>query len=354
MKVDIEEQAYWLLLAFRSGLSIVKVNEIIEIWCQQLGRTLQDFFAVSVEEWEATCNLDAKTREKLLICRNDDGNRPQAWSLQGERALLERLTQQGIHVVTAIDEHYPRTLRSSLKRSDMPPVLFYAGNLRILDRPSIALIGSRSARASSIAFTREAASYLAQRSVNVISGNARGVDQAAYEGAVSVGGYTTVVLPRGIGKLGKAQVQELRPHIESGKVLVLSQFHPDAPWMVFRAMERNKVVTGLSQVVIVAESDLKGGTWEGANYALSQKRSVYVRQPGTTGLLPGNDALIERSARPLYWPEDEYVYIDGVLSPVLREGDVLFYRQKHMTALSHQLSRLLREEGIYELTMDEM
>ncbi len=65
-------------------------------------------------------------------------------------------------------------------------------------------------------------------------------------------------------------MRDLRPRIEAGNVLLLSQFHPDAPWVVSRAMERNKVVTGLAQVVIVAEADTKGGTWEGANGALKQ------------------------------------------------------------------------------------
>ena len=247
MTTDIQEQAYWLLLAFRSGLSPAKVSGIIDNWCQQSGRSLQAFFAAEAQEWEATCHLDAKTLEKLTLCRDNLGNRPRAWSLQAEQTLLAQLAQQSIYAVTALDEHYPRMLKSPFKRSDMPPVLFYAGDLHILDRPAIALIGSRKARDASVAFAHEAARYLAQRGVNVISGNARGVDQAAYEGAVSAGGYATVVLPRGILNSVTRRCRSLRPKIESGKVLLLSQFHPDAPWMAFRAMERNKVVTGLSK-----------------------------------------------------------------------------------------------------------
>jgi predicted Rossmann fold nucleotide-binding protein DprA/Smf involved in DNA uptake len=65
-------------------------------------------------------------------------------------------------------------------------------------------------------------------------------------------------------------------------VLLLSQFHPDAQWVVSRAMERNKVVTGLAQIVIVAESDTQGGTWASATSALSQnpliQKSAVLRQ----------------------------------------------------------------------------
>lgn len=344
-----EEQLYWLLLAFKSGLSTSKVNGIIETWCQQAGRTLPDFFAADAQEWEDSCHLDAKTVEKLKAWKDDSGGRPLKAMLRAEQALLEQLARQNIHMVTILDEHYPKTLKSPFKRHDIPPALFYAGDLRILDRPTIAIIGSRYARESSIAFTLEAARYLARRGVNIVSGHARGVDAAAYEGAMSVEGYTTVVLPQGIHRLSGKQVEALSPGIEADKVLLLSQFHPDASWQVSRAMERNKVATSLAQVMIVAESGLNGGTWEGANYALEHNRPLYVRRSASPALFPGNDALIKRGGRPLDWPEDEFVYVDGLLSPVLQEGDVLYYRQKYMLALSQQLSRLLREEGIYEL-----
>ncbi len=347
-----EEQLYWLLLAFKSGLSFAKVNGIVETWCQQAGRALPEFFAADPEGWEEVCHLDAKAIEKLKAWKDDSGGRPLKAMLRAEQALLEQLARQHIHMVTILDEHYPKILRSPFKRHDIPPVLFYAGDLSILDRPTIAIIGSRHARESSIAFTLEAARYLAGRGVNIVSGHARGVDAAAYEGAVSMEGYTTVVLPQGIHRLSGKQMEQLLPGIEAGKVLLLSQFHPDASWQVGRAMERNRVVTGLSQVMIVAESGLSGGTWEGANYALEHKCPLYVRRSASPALFPGNDALIERGGRPLDWPEKKYVYIDGILSPVLQEGDVLYYRQKYMLALSRQLSRLLREEGMYELFAD--
>jgi hypothetical protein len=129
-------------------------------------------------------------------------------------------------------------------------------------------------------------SYLAEHGANIISGNARGVDRTAYEGATSTEGCTTVVLPHGMRKLSKVQWRVLLAKIESGKVLVLSQFHADAQWVVSRAMGRNKVVTGLAQIVIVAESNVEGGTWAGASGALRQNRPLYVREPASSSSLP--------------------------------------------------------------------
>ncbi len=301
---DLQEQARWLLLAFESKLPKRIVNDIIVTWCYQRGRTLQEFFSASSQEWSETCQFNAGMMEKL----------ERAKEKLGEQALLlEQLSNDHIHLLTVLDDAYPKLLKSALAPDQRPPVLFYVGDLQILELTTIAIIGSRRAEEESLAFTREVAQYLAEQGANVISGNAHGVDRAAFDGAIYSCGCTTVVLPHGIRKLSGVQMRELLPKIEAGIVLLLSQFHPNASWLVSRAMERNKVVTGLAQIVIVAESDVKGGTWEGANVALRQHRPVYVRQADTPSALPGNKALIELGGRPLTWPPEWYQ--QGILLP---------------------------------------
>ena len=167
------------------------------------------------------------------------------------------------------------------------------------------------------------------------SSPARRLRRRTKRGATSTDGYTTVVLPHGIRKLSGVQMRTLVPKIEAGRVLLMSQFHPDAPWVVSRAMERNKVVTGLAQVVIVAEADTKGGTWEGANGALKQGRPLYVRQAASSQSLAGNETLIERGGHPLPWPTEN---IADILSPLLQESAALQHQQSELPARSEQLS----------------
>jgi DNA protecting protein DprA len=326
MERDLQEQACWLLLAFESGLSIRIINSILVIWCKQLGRTLEEFFTAGPQEWTSTCHLKPEIIQKLELARE---------KLVGQAFLAEQLSHDGIHLLTVLDDDYPKLLKLALDRNHIPPVLFYAGDLRILQRQTIAIIGSRNASETSLAFTRATAQYLVTQGANAISGNARGVDRAAYEGATSIDGCTTVVLPHGIRKLSKVQMCDLQPRIEAGNVLLLSQFHPDAPWLVSRAMERNNVVTGLAQVVIVAEADTKGGTWEGANGALKQKRQLYVRKAETSSLLAGNDALIERGGHPISWPTESIAHM---LAPLLGQGSALQQHQYEMSKPSEQLS----------------
>ena len=327
MAQDLREQACWLTLVFESGLTTRAVNDILVSWCYQQKQNLQAFFAADPQVWAEVCNLKPDALQKLERARE---------KLVAQAFLVEQLASASISLLTIFDEAYPKFLKSALKRNQTPPILFYAGDLSILQRQTIAIIGSRNAGERSLAFTREAASYLAGQGANVISGNARGVDQAAYDGAVNGDGYTTVVLPHGIRKLSGVKMRGLLPKIEEGKVLLLSQFHPDAPWVVSRAMERNKVVTGLAQIVIVAESDTKGGTWDGANGALVQKRPLYVCQINEP-TLPGNEALRKLGARPLVWPT---IDIAATFTPLLHAGHKLQQKQMNISTPPSQLSLL--------------
>jgi predicted Rossmann fold nucleotide-binding protein DprA/Smf involved in DNA uptake len=213
MSEDLQEQAYWLLLTFEGGLPTRIINDILVAWCKQLGRTLQEFFAASSQEWSDTCHLNAAMIGKLERARE---------KLVGQAFLVEQLSHDHIHLLTVLDAAYPTLLKSSLNRNQIPPVLCYAGDLDILKRQTIAIIGSRNAGETSLAFTQAVAQYLAEHGANVISGNARGVDRAAYEGATSTDGYTTVVLPHGIRKLSGVQMRSLVPKIEAGSIFSIS------------------------------------------------------------------------------------------------------------------------------------
>ena len=341
MEDEKQEQAYWLLLAFESKLPKRAISAIITDWCQQRSGTLQEFFSLLEQQWSDIYEFDESHIIRLKSARE---------KIEDQVVLVKLLAQKGFHILTIFDEHYPRALKSTLPLNEMPPVLFYAGNLEILELISVAIIGSRNATEETLEFTHLAAQYLSEQGANVISGNARGVDRAALEGAINSIGWTTLILPEGILKLSKAQMRILQPKIESGNVLLMSQFHPNAQWVVSRAMDRNKLVTGLAQVVIVAESNTQGGTWEAAHGALKQSRLLYVRQSSLPALLPGNNELLKQGGRPLYWPiendEEELSSIENVISPLL-ETEMLNQRQTYIPSLSVQISHLLEEQRVY-------
>src|SRR5215471_5278365 len=99
MERDLQEQACWLLLVFESGLSTRIVNDILIAWCYQLGRTLQEFFALDAGAWSATCNLKPELIAKLEQAKE---------KLPGQAFLVEQLAHNDIHLLTVLDEAYPR------------------------------------------------------------------------------------------------------------------------------------------------------------------------------------------------------------------------------------------------------
>ena len=344
IEVDVEEQAYWLLLAYRCGLTTRIINEIITSWCQQQGRSVREFFKAGPDEWRATCKLREKTIRKLeKICHPQQESSDQKLDALGEQAaLIKQLEYESIYTLNRLDNKYPSILAETFMLEQVPPLLFYTGDTSILERITIALIGSRSANESSVAFAREAARCLAEQGANVISGYARGVDRAAYEGATSTQGCTTVILPHGINKTNNAQLYSLLPGIAAGKALLLSQFHPNAAWMVSRAMERNKLVAGLAHVIIVCEAKQQGGTWNEALEALKQRRPVYVCQTDAEVPPEGNKELIERGARPIYWPSEITSTTSRDLFPPLMQASSGLRKQQYHT-MSQQIAYLLKE-----------
>lgn len=177
--------------------------------------------------------------------------------------------------------------------------LWVWGNVGLLGRPAIGICGSRDASASALRwaceFGREAAKY----GLVVISGFARGVDRQAHIGALEAGGGTVAVLPEGINHL--RLVKALRPLVDSERnFLAISMFEPNATWQTWRAMERNKLIIGLSVGLFVIEARERGGTIEAAREAVRQKKRLWAVAyskdlPGREG----NRKLIAASAIPL-------------------------------------------------------
>ncbi len=89
MEHDLQEQACWLLLTYESGLSTRVINDIVVAWCQQLGRTLQEFFAADPQVWSDTCHLSPALIEKLQQAKT---------KLVGQAFLVEQLSHDHVHL----------------------------------------------------------------------------------------------------------------------------------------------------------------------------------------------------------------------------------------------------------------
>ncbi len=211
------------------------------------------------------------------------------------------LYDRGIVFVYPGHRWYPR----QLFLGGSAPVLWAQGYLPLLQAPSVAIVGSRSASSGALQMAYNFAAELAGQGWNVISGYARGVDTQAHLGALEAGGTTTMVLS--LGMLNFTRKRALAKYWDKDRtnVLVLSQFAPQEPWRAQNAMRRNGVVSLLAKAMVVVESgahkDSNGrysGTFQAASFALQQRIPVFVVSPSCfTGKIPeGNQQLISKGA----------------------------------------------------------
>ena len=175
------------------------------------------------------------------------------------------------------------------------PVLSARGNLDLLGKPGLGFCGSRKASDKGIAVTADCAEQAVKAGFTVISGAAAGVDVAAHRTALACGGSTILVLAEGIDHFRVRK--ELRADWDWDRVLVVSQFVPNAVWQAYRAMERNKLIIALSRAMIVIEAGATGGTLDAGLQTLAVGKPLFVADYENLDVVaPGNADLLGRGA----------------------------------------------------------
>jgi predicted Rossmann fold nucleotide-binding protein DprA/Smf involved in DNA uptake len=212
---------------------------------------------------------------------------------------VERWHARAIWVVSRADDTYPQRLKKRL-RENSPAILYGCGDRKILDGGGLAIVGSRNASEALCESTREIARFVASAGRSLVSGGARGIDQAAMRGALEAGGKVTGVLPASLEKT--AMQREHRNMLLEGQLVLISPYDPSAGFNTGLAMQRNKLIYALADAALVMITDLKkGGTWAGAIEQLEKLRLVPVFVRKAEGGSPGLDALAKKGALP--WPE---------------------------------------------------
>ena len=195
----------------------------------------------------------------------------------------ERLAQAGATFITARDAGYPRML----KEIHDPPIGLYRKGDYLFEQPGIAVVGSRRTTLYGQSVAKKLGADLARLGFCVVSGLARGIDTAAHEGALSVGGKTAAVLGCGIDIVYPPENLDLyRRIVETGAVLSEFPFGRKADKQTFPM--RNRVVSGICEAVVIVESDVAGGAMITARFAGEQGRLIYavpgrIDQPSSAG-----------------------------------------------------------------------
>jgi len=210
---------------------------------------------------------------------------------------VERWTNQGLWVLGRGDSQYPKRLKQRLRHS-APAILYGIGNIELLSEGGLAVVGSRDVDEEGLGYTQRVAQTCAEQEIQVVSGGARGVDQAAMLAVLEAGGTAVGVLPDSLSKAAVAG--KYRAGIKEGRLTLVSAVDPGASFNAGNAMGRNKYIYAVADYALVVSSSVgKGGTWAGATEALERIKDVpiFVRMQETVP--EGNRQLLKKGAKPL-------------------------------------------------------
>lgn len=218
-------------------------------------------------------------------------------------SIVEKSEKQDVKVVSSLEDAFPSRLKET---TDCPVLLYYKGDINTLNKKvNVAVIGTREPSELGERIGQRLGEVFAEYNFNVVSGLAIGCDAAGHKGALKGGGTTTAVMAHGLDKVYPKENKELALEIlEKGGVLISEYPVGQGPIGNF-FVERDRIQAGLSESVVVVETDVKGGTMHTAKYCMDYKRKlVCFNHPEQNRAHPkaqGNQKLIkENSAIPVY------------------------------------------------------
>lgn len=207
---------------------------------------------------------------------------------------MEKWLRSGLWVITRSDDAYPKRLKKRL-RNDSPAVLFGCGNKALLNVGGLAVVGSRNVKEPDLTYSERLGAMAAHAGVSIVSGGAKGVDEAAVRGALEAEGTAVGVLSDSL--LRATSSAKYRQYLLDNNLALISPFNPEAGFNAGNAMQRNKYIYCLADAALAVHSGKTGGTWSGAQEDL-KKNWVPLWVKPTDDPEAGNADLIKAGARP--------------------------------------------------------
>lgn len=269
------------------------------------------------------------------------------FSVEKAKQEIEQHQKLKIHLVSAYDPTFPQSLKAML---DCPPVLSVRGQLDILNQPKlIAIVGARNASLIGRNFAKNLATDLGAYGWIVVSGLARGIDGGAHLGALEKG--TVAVLAGGVDVIYPPEHADLYTKIQSTGCIISEMpltMHPSS----MHFPRRNRLISGLSQGVVVVEAALKSGSLITANFALDQGKELFA-VPGSPAdpRCRGTNDLLRRGAHVVESVVDVVSVFEGrqihpIVPPCLGEEEELF--EEYSYEADESLQKTTLQEQIFQ------
>lgn len=271
---------YWIWFA--------QLNKIPVLLKQAMLRRFHDPEEIYHSEESVLAGVEGMTQAAMQALEDKD--------LAPAQKILWECEQKGIGLLTLRDKAYPNRLRNT---ADAPVVLYYRGKLPDWDaQPVIGIVGTRKASAYGMSTAAVFGKQIAACGALVVSGGAAGIDTMAMKGALEAGKPVVAVLGCGVDVVFPSQNRFLFQQVTEDGCL-LSEYPPRTKGLAWHFPERNRIITGISNGLLVVEAPERSGALISAKWALDQGREVFA-VPGNVGVdsCAGSNALLQDRALP--------------------------------------------------------
>ena len=250
---------------------------------------------------EAVYYIEEKGIREQIITEKEWGILKESKKKRNWREAYQKVVDRGIQMAVRGQNNYPKRFE---ELAGMPYALFFIGEMPREGMPSVAVVGARRCSSYGEKMTLRFVERLAESGIQIISGMALGIDGMAHRAALNVGGKTFAVLGGGADVCYPAAHKGLyKDLIKRGGIL--SEQPPGTPPVAWHFPARNRLISGLADVVLVMEAKEKSGSLITADFALDQGKDVYALPgPVTSALSQGCHRLIRQGAGILITPEE--------------------------------------------------
>ena len=269
---------YWVWLSSIDNLSLDTIYKLLKIF----------------KEPERIWYLDKKDLEKINLNKEDIDRILNIYYKQNLDNIMYYIKKNNIITVSINDENYP----NSLKNIYDPPILLYLkGNIDLIYKKSISIIGCRLCSSYGKVVTKKFAYNLAKKNITIISGLARGIDTYAHIGALEANGNTIAVLGSGIDVIYPKENENLYNSIIKNNGLIISEYIIGTKPIPINFPKRNRIISALSSGVLVTEAKIRSGSFITVDFALEQGKEIFA-VPGNINSVnsEGTNELIKNGA----------------------------------------------------------
>ncbi len=273
---------YLIWLCLQKNLATIRIGRLIE----HFGSAKGVYENKDILEYTSVDGIGIDTAYAMMKNKN----------LTEAGRILDFTEKNNIGLLSYWSDNYPKKLKEIY---GAPPMLYYKGENLFSDHsPSIAIVGSRKSTPYGLSMASNIARELSECGINIVSGLAKGIDAAAHRAAVDSGGITTGVLGCGIDVVYPATNRELYMRIQDSGGMILTEFSPGTSAVSANFPQRNRIISGICDGVVVVEAAKSSGSLITAHYALEQGRDVYA-VPGNvnSSQSEGTNTLIRQGAR---------------------------------------------------------